>query len=249
MICIKYAIKKAGMVGAISITMAAVAVGAFAQGPNGRGRGGRGGGQMVSISQVPMSVLDASLKLTTDEKTKIGDIETKLKTDTKALMPADGTQPDPTARRTMRQQTQQLQQTANTDITAVLTDDQKTALTALLKDLQALSLAGISPAALPELALSDDVKAKIIKGSTDAMADARTKIQATNGDRNQNRQIFTDAQTAARTNAEGLLTDDQKAVCKKYPVRNGFGGRGGRRGGGGGGAAPTTPPATPPAAQ
>ncbi|MDQ2731065.1 MAG: hypothetical protein M3Y56_05355 [Armatimonadota bacterium] len=231
----KCVIKKVGLVSAIAVTMASISVGAFAQ----RQRGG----PQVTVSQVPVAVLDASLKLTADEKTKIGDIETKLAADTKALMPADGTPPDPQARQTMRQQTGKLRQTANTDIEALLTDDQKTAWTALAKDLSALQFAGISPAALPELALTDDVKGKIITASTAAMTDMRTKIQAANGDRTQFRQIMTDARSTSTTAANALLTDDQKATIKKYPVQMGGGGRGGRGGNGGGGAAPATPPA------
>src|SRR5205809_6429627 len=103
---------------------AAPAAGRRAQG----GQGQRGGGR-VSLATLPIKALDATVKLTDDEKSKITAIQEKYKTDAQALRPAQGAQPDPANRQKMRD----LSTKANTDIEAVLTKEQNEKLKATLK--------------------------------------------------------------------------------------------------------------------
>ena len=62
----------------------------------GQGQGQRGA--RVTLATLPIKALDASLKLSDEQKTKITAIQEKYRTDAQALRPAQGAQPDPANR-------------------------------------------------------------------------------------------------------------------------------------------------------
>src|SRR2546428_9282960 len=90
------------------------------QGRRAQGAQGQRGAGRVTLATLPIKALDATVKLTDDEKTKITAIQEKYKTDAQALRPAQGAQPDPANRQKLRD----LSMKANTDIEAVLTKEQ-----------------------------------------------------------------------------------------------------------------------------
>lgn len=166
---------------------------AGAQAGAGQGRRGQGGRRGVSIAAMPIGTLSYVVGLKDDQKTKIADIQTKLKEDVKA---ATGDRPKIT----------ELNTKANADIQAILTDEQKTKLKeqgpvlGLLQQSRAIPLA-----AIPDLKLTDDQKSKI----KDAAKDTQEKLAAApRGDRTARQPILADF----KTKVEGILTDDQKKV-------------------------------------
>ena len=88
-----------------------------------QGRGGRGAATLTSL---PVDALDAILKLTPDQKTKITAIREKLTNDTRGLQ-QPGQPPNP--------KVGELRTQATKDIEAVLTDEQKMKWTEARKDL------------------------------------------------------------------------------------------------------------------
>src|SRR5690242_14763258 len=94
-----------GLICAAAVLMTAVCVSSFAQGqPGGAGGAGRqgrgqGGGQRgqrgggMTINNIPAGVLASELGLTSDQKTKIAGIQTKLTNDLKPLAPQQGAPP------------------------------------------------------------------------------------------------------------------------------------------------------------
>jgi hypothetical protein len=144
-------------------------------------------------------------------------------------------------------------------IEAVLTDDQKKALPAFLKDVQSFQTAQLPLALISDLKLTEDQKTKMAAVVTQIQKIAQEKRQEAmdNQDFQALREIMTQTQTALKDKTRALLTADQKAMVEKYEKENpnqGFGGRGGRggapgaggqggrggRGGNGGGNPPPT---------
>ena len=167
------------------VAQTAPAAGGARQGGGGQGRRG------ANLNTMPVTTLDYVVTLKDDQKTKITEIQTKLKEDLKG---ATGD----TAK------IRELNTKATTDIQAILTDDQKTKLKdnapmlGLLQQSRAIPLA-----ALPDVKLTDDQKAKI----KDAMKDTQDKLTAApRGDRTARQTVLADF----KTKVEGFLTDDQK---------------------------------------
>src|SRR2546423_9678723 len=92
------------------------AVAAFAQAnPAGRGQGGqRRGGGRVSLATLPIETIDAIVKLTPEEKTKITEIQAAYAKDAAPLRPMPGGQADPANQMKLRELTMK----ATTDIEA-----------------------------------------------------------------------------------------------------------------------------------
>ena len=124
-------------------------------------------------------------------------------------------------------------------VEAILTDDQKKALPAFLKDVQAFQSAQLPLALISDLKLTDDQKTKMAAVVTQIQKIAQEKRQEAmdNQDFQSLREIMTQTQTALKDKTRALLTVDQKAMVEKYEKENpnqGFGARGGRGGGQGG---------------
>ena len=107
--------------------------------------------------------MDKKLKLTDDQKTKIGAVQTQYTTDSKALQPAPGTPPDPDARQKMTD----LSAKATRDIEDILTPEQKPKVVELLRTLTGYNTLGLPPAVLPDLKLTDDQMKKLDDLATD----------------------------------------------------------------------------------
>ncbi|MFZ4781686.1 MAG: hypothetical protein ACOYLC_05165 [Armatimonadaceae bacterium] len=236
---------------------------AFAQGSahaqRGNGGGGfgggfggqRGGGLMqMGLSNIPVDVLVKGLKLTDDQKTKVDDVQKKIREAQRAAFgggnnpfgggAGGGNRPDPAQLQEMMTKMQEDRKKNDAQIEAVLTDDQKKALPAFLKDVQTFQTAQLPLALVGDLKLTDDQKTKMAAVVMQIQKIAQEKRQEAmdNQDFQSLREIMTQTQTALKDKTRALLTADQKAMVEKYEKENpnqGFGGRGGR------GGAPGTP--------
>jgi len=231
---------------------------AFAQGSahaqRGNGGGGfgggfggqRGGGLMqMGLSNLPVDVLVKGLKLTDDQKTKVDDVQKKIREAQRAAFgggnnpfgggAGGGNRPDPAQLQEMMTKMQEDRKKNDAQIEAVLTDDQKKALPAFLKDVQTFQTAQLPLALVGDLKLTDDQKTKMAAVVTQIQKIAQEKRQEAmdNQDFQSLREIMTQTQTALKDKTRALLTADQKAMVEKYEKENpnqGFGGRGGRGG-------------------
>jgi Spy/CpxP family protein refolding chaperone len=176
------------------VLLAAIAA-PFATGAANAQGGGQGrGGARVTVATVPVGTLNYLITLKDDQKTKITDIQTKLKDDLKG---ATGDQP----------KIRELNMKATEDVNAVLTDEQKDKLKEHMPVLTLLQQSRAVPlAVIPDLKLTDEQKTKI----KDAAKEAQDKITALpQAERRTGRgPIVMDF----KTKVEGILTDDQKKM-------------------------------------
>ena len=235
---------------------------AFAQGSasaqRGNGGGGfgggfggqRGGGMMqMGLSNLPVDVLVKGLKLTEDQKTKVDDVQKKIREAQRAAFgggnnpfgggAGGGNRPDPAQLQEMMTKMQEERKKNDAQVEAVLTDDQKKSLPAFLKDVQAYQSAQLPLALIGDLKLTDDQKTKMAAVVKQVQTISQEKRQEAmdNQDFQALREIMTQTQTALKDKTRALLTADQKAMVEKYEKENpnqGFGARGGRGGGQGG---------------
>ena len=162
----------------------------------GRGQGARGGG----LATMPVATLSYFVTLKDDQKTKIGEIQTKFKDDRKA---AAGDQAK------MRE----LSAKVTEDINAILTDDQKAKLKDLMPVLSMLQQSRSIPLiAIPDVKLTDDQMTKV----KDAAKETQDKITALpQADRRTGRAPLV---AEFKTKVEGLLTEEQKkTIVAKTP--------------------------------
>jgi Spy/CpxP family protein refolding chaperone len=208
--------------------------------------GQRGGGLMqMGLSNLPVDVLVKGLKLTDDQKTKVDDVQKKIREAQRAAFgggnnpfgggAGGGNRLDPAQLQEMMTKMQEDRKKNDAQIEAVLTDDQKKALPAFLKDVQTFQTAQLPLALVGDLKLTDDQKTKMAAVVTQIQKIAQEKRQEAmdNQDFQSLREIMTQTQTALKDKTRALLTADQKAMVEKYEKENpnqGFGGRGGRGG-------------------
>ena len=215
--------------------------------------GQRGGGLMqMGLSNLPVDVLVKGLKLTDDQKTKVDDVQKKIREAQRAAFSGGnnpfgggaggGNRPDPAQLQEMMTKMQEDRKKNDAQIEAVLTDDQKKALPVFLKDVQTFQTAQLPLALVGDLKLTDDQKTKMAAVVTQIQKIAQEKRQEAmdNQDFQSLREIMTQTQTALKDKTRALLTADQKAMVEKYEKENpnqgfGRGGRGGGQGGPGGG--------------
>jgi len=250
---------KIGLMCASLFLLSAVAVTSFAQGngavAGGGGRrqrqGGQGGGQRrgagAPLVATPLSVLDSYLKLTAEQKTKITAIQTQYAADMKTLTPpppAAGEMPDRQAMQEARTKQREAGTKADTDLKAVLTDDQTKLIPDMNKELAAYGAAGIPAGVLPDLKLTADQKTKITTIATDSQKEMQAKFQEAQANGGQvDQAAMQEMRKASTDKVNAVLTDAQKttlaAYRKAHPVQQGRGGfGGGRRPGGAAGAPP-----------
>lgn len=247
---------KFGLLALTTLVLAGSSVMAFAQaapgapaagGGRGQGQGGRGGqgrGMQITVANLSVSTLDLGVKLTAAQKATIASIYAKRDSDTKALPAAPaftpGTPPTPEQQQAMRdsfQKRQEINTKVEADVTAALTDAQKTALPDFLKEVGTLQQAGIPAGVLGDLKLTDAAKKSVLDQATKSQTALREKMAAARQAGQQlSREDRTAAQKEATDSVMALLTPTQKALVEKYvkdhpqPAFGGFGG--GRRGGG-----------------
>lgn len=244
-------ISKFGWIGAAIVLGSCVGVTAFAQAGAGQPGGGqrrglfgqgRFGQQQLSLVNAPIDVLAKELKLTDDQKTAITAARRKMQTDMQALMrPADGSQPN---FQELQPKMQDINKKANTDIEAVLKDDQKADAPVLLKNLQTLQTVRIPMATYSDLKLTTEQKTKLAAVAADVAKDRAAKMQEFNAARQAGDQAkLQELAQAMRGNGQpdekalAALTADQKDLVTKYIKDHPQ--QGGRRPGGfGPGAAP-----------
>ena len=205
----------------------------------GRQGGGQFGGGRIALSSLSLATMDTGLTLTADQKTKIKAILDKKDADTKALpaLPAftPGQPPaDPQAFQEAFQKRGAINTTANNDIQALLTDDQKAKLPAFLQELGAMQQAGIPAGVLGDLKLTADQKKKIMAQAQASQQEMQDKRQAAqqSGQRMSPQDMMAMRKDAQDKIAE-ILSPTQRAMLDKYnrdhpqPAFGGFGG--GRR--------------------
>jgi Spy/CpxP family protein refolding chaperone len=219
--------------------------GGFGGGFGGFG-GQRGGGMMqMGLSSLPVDVLVKGLKLTDDQKTKVDDVQKKIREAQRAAFgggnnpfgggAGGGNRPDPAQLQEMMTKMQEERKKNDAQVEAVLTDDQKKALPAFLKDVQTFQTAQLPLALIGDLKLTEDQKTKMAAVVKQVQTISQEKRQEAmdNQDFQALREIMTQTQTALKDKTRALLTADQKAMVEKYEKENpnqGFGGRGGRGG-------------------
>ncbi|MCW3055707.1 MAG: hypothetical protein JWN14_4877 [Chthonomonadales bacterium] len=262
-VILKMKFGKIGLMCASLFLLSAVAATSFAQGNGavaaggarrqrqggGQGqRGQRGGNPLVTM---PLSVMDSYLKLTADQKTKITAIQTQYKTDAKAFTPAPvapGEMPDRQAQQEMRTKQREASTKADTDIKAVLTEDQTKLIPDMNKELGSYTAVNIPVGVLPDLKLTADQKTKITTIAADSQKEMQAKFQEAQANGGQvDQAAMQEMRKASSDKVTAVLTDTQKTTLADYrkahptPQFGGRGGAGGGRRAGGAGAAP--PPA------
>lgn len=157
-----------------------------------------GQGRRAGLTNLPVSAIDALVTLKDDQKTKILAIEDKLKTDVAAAV-GD------------KVKTRDLMTVANADIRAVLTPDQRSALTEKLPVVMLLNQSKAVPAgAYADVKLTADQMDKI---KTVAMATQdKMKAVAKEDRKTKNPEILADFKTQVDT----ILTADQKEAVAKF---------------------------------
>lgn len=239
---------KTGIVAcALGLTVACASV-AAAQGPDGGPPGGgfpaggpplgmRGPGEFggrVTAATLPTALLKKSLGLSDDQVATIAGIQKKFRQESAALRPArpdaNGGPPDAANMKEAMARIKSLQDSADKDIRSALSATQQEALTKFVQSADDAAAVGIPVAALADLKLTADQRKQIGAIAAKARkADAAARAQVEqSGDRDTAMQAARAARREASTAARILLTDDQKAVLRKYrTARTAGAGRGG----------------------
>ena len=174
---------------------------ALAQGPGKqKGQKKNGAQRGAQIAQLDAPALDALVKLTPEQKTKITAIHDKFQADSKALPK------DPSSRAKRRD----LAQETTKQIMAVLTDEQKSKLQGTMREVGSLAGQGFPIPLLAELKLTDDQKKKI----AEIVAESRKSAASGPVDRKALRK-------QAHDKIEALLTPEQKSIVTKYMAEHG----------------------------
>jgi Spy/CpxP family protein refolding chaperone len=160
----------------------------------------------LAAATVPVTLLDTICKLQPAQKEKIEAIQTKLAEDMKALRPARGATPDPQA----AQKRRDLNQAATTEITNILTPEQKDALQKAVPGLTMLRSAGVPLEVVADLKLTDDQK----KQMQAIVVGIREDLKSLPAE--ERRAKMREKMTDARTKIEALLTPEQKEVLQKH---------------------------------
>ena len=217
--------RKVGTVLALlGLTATAIGV-AVAQGPRGGGRrmGPRmGQGHDMTAANAPLQLVENALKLSIDQRTQILAIQQEFRDavhDQMPRPPAEGSgPPDRTTMNALMEKVKSLHKTYSAQVVAVLSADQKTALTRFLDDSNDFRLVRIPPPAIPLLQLTGDQWAKVhaiavkARAALDAIFDKAPANNQMGPDRSAVAKINRDAHESALA----VLTDDQKAIVETF---------------------------------
>jgi len=161
--------------------------------------------KQLNYAYVPSSLLTVMGTLSADEQTKIADIESKLQSDVNALRTPG---PNPDYRTKMRA----LYDQADTDIRALLTPDQITAIDSYVPSIELLFMTVKGgPGAVSNLNITHDQLDKF-KGIEDDLAQKQKDLTT---EMNQKRQALL---ADATNKANDVLTADQKASLAPKPA-------------------------------
>jgi len=213
------------------------------------------GGQ-VSVTTIPVAVLDANLKLTEDQRTKILGVQEKLRKDRQALFPRPGRNPGgpegsggpgdpggPPDRETMQRNFSKMREAderATKEMEAVLTEAQQKRLPDLLKDARLFQSVGLPMEMIDGLKLADKQKKQLDDIATDAQQRLADKMQEArqSGDFGALREVMQESRRETHAKAIGILTSGQKARLDRFVKDHPQPPDGGRPGPGGFGPPP-----------
>jgi hypothetical protein len=210
---------------------------ALAQGPGGGPPpfGGPGGGPRppASAASAPLILLDAKLKLTSDQDTKITQAQKDFRQQRDTLMPrpgqrSDGPPPDRDTMMATQAKIKTLDSAASDKIIAVLTADQQKALPGVLAELDALRADAIPPEVYSDLKLTAAQETQLTSIGQAAIQ-ARKKVQATTADQTDPPDPSTMRQARQQTDAKvaAVLTTLQRQVLDKFRQAHAQSGPGG----------------------
>lgn len=208
----------------------------------------RMGPRQPSAADIPMTVLDANLKLTSAQKTKVSKIQDKMQQEFREMMPqpgdpADGP-PDMEAMRSRFEKLKALREDAARQIEAALTATQRKALVTLIQDVELFRSAGLPPELIGDLKLTASQKKRL----SDLVTEAREKMEQRLQDSQQQggfdamRSAFMAMRQETYEKALTVLTPEQKEKTVKFVKEHPQRGPGGFGPGGGFGPPPDGPP-------
>jgi cell division protein ZapA (FtsZ GTPase activity inhibitor) len=204
--------KKSIWMSAIGLALAiAVSAPASAQGGGGRGQGR---GQQATLATIPVDLLAGPLKLTDEQKTKIKAAQEKV---TKAMAEARAAAQNGGGGGGAFQAIRETQQAANTEITGILTEEQKGKVEGVVKEFGAYQQLGLPLQVVGELKLTDDQKSKI-KPIAEEMQKKVAELRAGGGQ--PDRQAMQQIRQDYTSKAAAILTDDQKKAIEKWRMAN-----------------------------
>jgi Asp-tRNA(Asn)/Glu-tRNA(Gln) amidotransferase A subunit family amidase len=218
--------------------VALVGAGAFAQPPGG-GFGMMRGNQPLTLASAPAEALGTELKLTEEVQKKIAAIQKKLQEKSMAAMQElrDSGGFSPEAMQELQKKNEESAKKAETEIMALLSDDQKKALPEVLKALQLLRTVGIPVQLNSDLKLTADQKKALTEVAAAIQKDRTAKMKEMQEARqNQDQDKLRELMQSMRGNggvnpkAMAILTAEQKAMVEKY-IKDHPQPQGGRRGG------------------
>ena len=185
----------------------------------GMGRGPMRGPRRATAARVPITALQAGLKLTPGQVTRIRKIQDGLRQRREALMPrrvtgGSGGPPDPAAIRARFEKWRASEQKAESDIAAVLTPTQKQALPGLLKRLNSLRAAGIPPDLFGTLGLTRSQEQRI--GAIVEKARGAAAARRPGEDPRAAWEAMGRSRQAMREQALAVLTPSQRKAVQAY---------------------------------
>jgi hypothetical protein len=199
---------------------------ALAQGPGGgpppfRGPGG-GPRQPASAVNAPLAMLDAKLKLTTDQDTKITQIQKDFRQQRDTLMPRPGqrsadARPDRDTMMAMQAKVLTLDGAASDKVAALLTADQQKSLPGVLAELDALRADAIPPELYGDLKLTAAQETQLTTIGQAAIQ-ARKKAQMTDAaqDGPPDPSAMRQARQQTDTKVAAVLTAAQRQTLDKF---------------------------------
>lgn len=201
--------KKPAWMSALGLAFAlVVSAPASAQVAQGQGRG------QVTLASIPVDLLVGPLKLTADQTTKIKVSQDKVaKATAEARKATDVGGRDGSGSQAVRE----AQQTANKEITAVLTDDQKWKVEGVVREFGSYQQLGIPLQVVGELKLTDAQKTKV-KSVAEEMQMKAHELRAGGG--KPDRHAMQQMRQGYAVKAMAILTAEQKAAIEKWRQAN-----------------------------
>ncbi|WP_309712311.1 hypothetical protein [Armatimonas sp.] len=209
---------------ALSLTTIAIAIvstHALAQPP----RGGFGMmNQPLTVVSAPAEVLGKELKLSEEVQKKVAAIQKGVQDKMTAAMQElrDSGGFSPEAFQELQKKNTENAKKAETEIMALLSNDQKKALPDVMKALQMLRTLGIPVQLNGDLKLTEEQKTALAKIAVEVTKDRESKMKEMqeareNGDQDKMRELMQAMRTSgANPKALAALTADQKAMIEKY---------------------------------
>ncbi|MCC6730072.1 MAG: hypothetical protein IT208_12110 [Chthonomonadales bacterium] len=174
-------------------------------------RQGRRAARGVSVAQLPIEALDAIVKLTPEQRSKLAPVYEKHTAAFKELREKAGA-----GQRPDREQVAELNRQVNTDVMTVLTDEQKEMLKKALPIVTTLRQMQIPPQLGLQLHLTDEQKTKVFAIVTAARENLRPAPGSPAPTPEARRSAAREVLQKARAEIEALLTAEQKATIEQF---------------------------------